>query len=61
MEVFAKTVNGFQFLTIFPKSSISDVWQGFEFAFVAIIFAKVLANCLLNLINIYQALQYSGA
>ena len=32
MEVFAKIVNGFLFLTIFAKSSILDVWQDFEFA-----------------------------
>ena len=27
MEVFAKIVKGFSFLTIFAKSSIFDVWQ----------------------------------
>ena len=31
-EIFAKIVNDFQPLTIFAKSSISDVWQGIEFA-----------------------------
>ena len=62
IEAFAQIVNGFQFLTILAKSSILNVWQGyefasearkvfisdlsqnFEFAFVAIIFAKLLAN-----------------
>ena len=32
MEVFAKIVNGFSFLTIFLKLSILDVWQDSEFA-----------------------------
>ena len=32
MEPFAKIVNGFQLLTIFTKSSILDVWQGYEHA-----------------------------
>ena len=31
MEVFAQIVNGFQFLTIFAKSSILDVWQDHGF------------------------------
>ena len=31
MEVFTKIVNGFSFLTIFAKSSISDLWQNSEF------------------------------
>ena len=26
-------VNGYKLLTIFVKSSILDVWQGFEYAF----------------------------
>ena len=30
------------------KNSISDIWHGFEFAFVAIIFKKLLAVCLLT-------------
>ena len=36
------------------KSSISDVWQDFEFIFVWIVFAKLLPICLLNLINIFH-------
>ena len=32
MEVFTKLLNDVSFLTIFTKSSILDVWQGFEFA-----------------------------
>ena len=32
MEVFAKIVNGFSFLTIFAKGSILDMWQDSEFA-----------------------------
>ena len=31
MEAFAKIVSGFQFLTIFAKSSILDLWQDSEF------------------------------
>ena len=31
MEVFAQILNGFQFLTIFAKSSILDIWQDSEF------------------------------
>ena len=31
MEHFAKTVNGFKLLIIFPKMSILDVWQSFEY------------------------------
>ena len=31
MEVFAKIMNGFSFLTIFAKSCILDVWQDSEF------------------------------
>ena len=31
MELFAKIVNSFLSLTIFAKSSILDVWQGFEY------------------------------
>ena len=31
MEVFAKIVNGFSFLTIFTKNSILDVWHNSEF------------------------------
>ena len=33
------------------KSSISAVWQSFEFTFVLLIFAKLFPICLLNLIN----------
>ena len=41
--------------TTYGKSSISDVWQSFEFVFAAlVIFTKVLAACLLNLINIFH-------
>ena len=32
MELFSKKVNGSQPLNIFAKHSISDVWQGFEYA-----------------------------
>ena len=32
LEVFAKIVNGFSFLTIFAKSSIVDIWKDSEFA-----------------------------
>ena len=32
LEVFAKIVNGFSFLSIFGKSSIFYVWQDSEFA-----------------------------
>ena len=32
MEVLAKIVNGFSFLTIFVKSFILDVWKDSEFA-----------------------------
>ena len=32
MELFAKIVNGFSYLNIFAKSSISDVSQNSEFA-----------------------------
>ena len=31
MELFGETVNGSKSLTIFTKSSILDVWQGFKF------------------------------
>ena len=44
-KIFPKIANGFQFFTIFAKSSISDVRQTF---------AKVLAICLLNFINIFH-------
>ena len=30
MELFLKIVNGWNSLTIFPKNSILDVWQGAE-------------------------------
>ena len=30
-EFYAKIVNGFLFLSIFPKSSVTDVWQDSEF------------------------------
>ena len=36
------------------KSSISDVWQGFEFTFVLIILAKLFIIFLLNVINIFH-------
>ena len=29
-DIFAKIINGFQSLTIFAKSSITDIWQGYE-------------------------------
>ena len=32
MEVFAKMVNGFSFLSIFAKIFILDVWEDSEFA-----------------------------
>ena len=32
MELFAKAVNGFSFLTIFAKDSIIAVWQDSEFS-----------------------------
>ena len=34
MKLFVKIVNDFQSLTIFAKSSILDVWQGYEYASV---------------------------
>ena len=34
MKYFAETVNAWKPLTIFPKRSILDVWQGSECAFV---------------------------
>ena len=34
MELFVKIVNGWQPLTIFAKSSILDVCQGSEYAYV---------------------------
>ena len=34
MELFAKTVNEFHLLNISAKSSILDVWQGSEYAYV---------------------------
>ena len=40
--------------TICGKSSISSVWQGFEFTFLLIIFAKLFPIYLLNLINIFH-------
>ena len=33
MGLFAKTINGFQLLTIFVKNSILDVWLGSEYSF----------------------------
>ena len=33
MEVFTKIVNGFQPFTVFIKSSILDIWLGYEYAF----------------------------
>ena len=33
MELFGKIVNDFQLLAIFSKSSISDAWMGYAFAF----------------------------
>ena len=30
-ELFAKIVNSWKLLTIFPKGSILDVWQGSEY------------------------------
>ena len=36
------------------KNPIFDIWHGFEFAFVATIFTKLLAICLLNLISITE-------
>ena len=33
MEVFIKIVNGFQPFTVFIKSSILDIWLGYEYAF----------------------------
>ena len=42
-------------VAICGKSTISDVWQGFAFSFIAInCFLKLLDICLLNLINIFQ-------
>ena len=34
MELFVKKVNGIKTLNVFEKSSILDVWQGFEYASV---------------------------
>ena len=31
MDLFAKIVNGFSLLTVFVKSSISDIWLGSEY------------------------------
>ena len=31
IELFAKTINDFQSLSTFAKSSILDVWQGHEY------------------------------
>ena len=33
MELFAKIVKSWKLLTIFAKSFILDVWQGFEYGF----------------------------
>ena len=34
MELFAKIANDWESLAIFAKSSILDLWQGSEYAFV---------------------------
>ena len=34
MDLFAKRVNDFQTLSIFPKYSILDVWQDSEYTYV---------------------------
>ena len=36
------------------KSSVSAVWQGFEFTFVLVIFAKLFPISLLNLISMFH-------
>ena len=58
--MFAKILNSLlKPVTACVKSSISDAWHGFEFAFPAINYSskKVLPTCLLNLINIlYQGI-----
>ena len=45
-------------VTTCGKIFISAVWQGFEFTFVLIIFAKLFPICLLHLINIPVICQY---
>ena len=32
MEFYAKIINGFRPFTIFAKSSVLDVWEGFEYS-----------------------------
>ena len=41
-------------VTTCGESSISAVWQGFEFTFLWIVFRKLFSICLLNLINIFH-------
>ena len=47
-------------VTTCVKSSILDIWQDFEFAFVTINYFRknILTICLLNLINILYIKQY---
>lgn len=53
IKFFAKIVNGFQLITVFPKTSILDIWLRSECAFAIhyrkklwyIMNAKTIANC----------------
>ena len=50
MELFAKLVNHFQSLNIFPKSSILDIYQGSDYA------SDYMTRCILANVQIKRCL-----
>ena len=53
MDCFEKVVDGFELLTIFPKLSILDVWQGFEYGSAADTYSS-LGKKLMQLENLFK-------
>ena len=51
MDCFEKVVDGFELLTIFPKLSILDVWQGSEYGSAADTYSS-LGKKLMHLENL---------
>ena len=50
MEPFAEINNRFQWLTIFAKSSILDVWQGFKYS------SRLSLSCFLKIVTSFSKL-----
>lgn len=60
MECFAKTINGFQSISIFATLSILDAWQGFEYASLQICFSLMESTLIVFLICFIYLILFSS-